>query len=382
MTMAKGKRRANGEGTVWYEPKTQRWRARITIQGPTGPKSKALSGKTQEEVIAKKAQAIAERDSGLVFDVDNPTVADYLNRWLTGSLKDSIRPSTYARYEQNVRKHLIPAIGKMRLKKLSAMHLEGLYRAKLAEGLAPRTVNYIHTTMSAALKEAVRLDVMSRNVASVARAPQPNSPEMTPLNREQARAFLEAAKGDRLEALYILALSTGMRRSELLGLKWEDVDLNVGIILVRRGLTIHPDGGIEINDPKRFTSKRRLDISPKVMAALREHRKRQAKQKLAATHWRDEGFVFTSHSGGHIHLNTLYTAYFKPLRKRAGIPPVKFHDLRHTYATLALLAPNAKVKVVSEVLGHKDIATTLRIYAHVLPSMQRESAEAMDEVLF
>jgi integrase len=173
-----------------------------------------------------------------------------------------------------------------------------------------------------------------------------------------------------------------MRRSELLGLKWEDVNLDAGIILVRRGLTIHLNGGVEIHDPKRFSSKRRLDISPKVIVALREHKKRQAKEKLAAVQWRDEDFVFASHSGGHIHPNTLYTAYFKPLRKRAGISPVKFHDLRHTYATLALLAPNVKVKVVSEILGHKDIATTLRIYAHVLPGMQRESAEAMDTILF
>jgi integrase len=200
---------------------------------------------------------------------------------------------------------------------------------------------------------------------------------------EPTGAFLEIARGDRLEALYVLTLATGMRRSELLGLKWEDVDLQARIVLVRRGLTISPNGGIEIDDPKRFDSKRRLEISSEVAAILKEHRKRQVEERMAAASgaWRDEGFVFTTHAGGYLHPNTLYTAYFKPLREKAGVPPIHFHDLRHTYATLALLN-GIPVKVVSEVLGHKDIATTLRTYAHVLPGMQAEAARTMDSVLF
>jgi integrase len=174
-----------------------------------------------------------------------------------------------------------------------------------------------------------------------------------------------------------------MRRSELLGLKWEDVDLQARIVLVRRGLTISPNGGVEIDDPKRFESRRRLEISGEVAATLKEHRKRQAEEKMAAASgvWRDEGFVFTTHSGGYVHPNTVYTAYFKPLREKASVPPIHFHDLRHSYATLALLN-GVPVKVVSEVLGHKDIATTLRTYAHVLPGMQREAARIMNSVLF
>jgi integrase len=194
--------------------------------------------------------------------------------------------------------------------------------------------------------------VLRRNVASFAKAPQPKSPEMLTLNREQVRVFLGAAKGDRLEALYVLAFATGMRRSELLGLKWEDLDLDAGIVLVLRGLTVSPDGGVEIDNPKRFASKRRIEISPKVAAVLKEHRRQQAAEELAAPNWRDEGFVFASRSGGFVHPNTLYTAYFKPMREKACVPPIHFHDLRHTYATQALLLPNAKVKVISETLGH------------------------------
>jgi integrase len=379
---AEGKRRGSGEGTISYRESENRYEGRYTVQTAAGPKRRVVYGKTFEEARIKLNAAIRERDEGLLFDAEDLTLAEYLIRWLKGPAKRNVRPSTYARYEQLSRNHLIPALGRVSLKKLAALHLEALYEAKLGEGLAPRTVNYIHTTASKALGYGVAKGVLRRNVASFAEAPQLKSPEMLTLNREQVRAFLGAAKGDRLEALYVLALATGMRRSELLGLKWEDLDLEAGIVLVRRGLTVSPDGGVEIDDPKRFASKRRIEISPKVAAVLKEHRRQQAADELAAPNWRDEGFVFTSRSGGFVHPNTLYTAYFKPLREKAGVPPIHFHDLRHTYATQALLLPNAKVKVISETLGHKDIATTLRIYAHVLPGMQREAAEAMAFVLF
>jgi len=381
--LARSKRRGSGEGTISYRKKEERYEGKYTVQTSSGPKRKTIYGKTYAEARAKLAKAIGERDAGLIFDAEDLTVAEYLNKWLKGPARKNVRSSTYARYEQLSRKHLIPALGRMKLKKLSAIHLEGLYEAKLEEGLAPRTVNYIHVTMSKALRYAVGKDLIRQKVASLAEAPQPKSPEMRTLNRKQVGDFLEAARGDSLEALYVLALATGMRRSELLGLKWEDVDLQARIVLVRRGLTISPNGGIEIDDPKRFDSKRRLEISSEVAAILKEHRKHQAEERIAAASgvWRDEGFVFTTHSGGYLHPNTLYTAYFKPLRERAGVPPIHFHDLRHTYATLALLN-GIPVKVVSEVLGHKDIATTLRTYAHVLPGMQAEAARMMDSVLF
>ena len=386
---AVGEKRAHGRkslppggGTISYREKEKRYEGRFTVQTSRGPKRKVVYGKDFEETRRKLNAAIKDRDDGLVFDAEEMTLAEYLRRWLNGPAKRNVRPSTYARYEQLSRKHLIPALGSLRLKKLTALHLENLYEDKLEKGLSPRTVNYIHTTASKALGHAVAKDLLRRNVASFAEAPQPKGPEMLTLNRKEARDLLEAAKGNRLEALYVLALATGMRRSELLGLKWGDLDLEACILLIGRGLTVSPDGGVEIDDPKRFSSKRRLDISPKVAAVLKEHRRRQTEERLAAGQWRDEGFVFTSRSGGFLHPNTLYTAYFKKLRDRADVPPIHFHDLRHTYATLALLLPNAKVKIVSETLGHKDVATTLRIYAHVLPGMQREAAEAMDSILF
>jgi integrase len=174
-----------------------------------------------------------------------------------------------------------------------------------------------------------------------------------------------------------------MRRSEILGLMEEDLDLEavVPTLQIQRGLTVDPKGGVLIQKTKRKSSQRLLELSPRTVAALKQHRKRRAEEKLTALHWDEQGFVFTKLSGGYLHPNTLYSTYFKPLRDRAGVPPIHFHDLRHTYATLALLN-GVPVKVVSEILGHRDVATTLRTYAHVLPGMQGQSARMMDSVLF
>jgi integrase len=193
--VAKRKRRGSGEGTISYRNKEERYEGKYTIQTSSGPKRKTIYGKTYAEVRAKLAKAIGERDAGLIFDAENLSVAEYLDRWLKVPATKNVRPSTYARYEQLSRKHLIPALGRMKLKKLSAIHLEGLYEAKLEEGLAPRTVNYIHVTISKALRYAVGKDLIRQNVTSLAEAPQPKSPEMLTLNRERVSAFPRGCQG-------------------------------------------------------------------------------------------------------------------------------------------------------------------------------------------
>src|SRR5215216_7306865 len=217
---------------------------------------KALYGKTRQKVAEKLARAMADRDGGLFFDADNLKVGEYLERWLADSVLDTVRPTTYERYEQIVRIHVRPALGGVKLKNLTPAHVRGLYREKLQAGLSARTVRYIHTTLHKALKQAVMDGLIPRNVTEAVKPPQPTREEMHPLTPEQAKVLLQTAHetGDRLEALYVLAINTGLRQGELLGLKWDDVDLEDGSLQVRRTLTMTKDDPV-FTSPKTTGSR-------------------------------------------------------------------------------------------------------------------------------
>src|SRR5918994_115485 len=301
-------KRGNGEGGI-SRRKDGLYMARYTVQTPTGSKRKTLYGKTRREVDEKLTKAKADRDGGLVFDADNLKLGEYLGRWLADSVRDTVRPTTFERYEQIVRLHIHPVLGKVKLKNLTSAHVRGLYREKLDAGLSPRTVQYVHVTLHKALKQAIADGLIPRNATEPVKSPQVRREEMRPLTAEQARILFEAANSDRLEALYILAVTTRLRQGELLGLKWDDIDLEVGTLQVRRTLTT-AKGGPVLSAP-------------------------EGGEPLPRQH-------VTAHR-------------FKPLLKRAGLPEIRFHDLRHTCATL-LLSRNVNPKVVSEMLGHASIA--------------------------
>lgn len=231
------KRRGNGEGSISRHPKRDLWMARYTVETPTGPKRKTAYGKTRAEVRDKLAKAMSDRADGLVYDDENMTVGEYLDTWLKGSVRGSVRQSTFDRYEIAVRVHLKPALGRRKLKKLTPAHVAGFYQDRLDAGHAPASVNKLHVTLHKALDQAVKWHMVPRNVAEVVKAPRPTPKEMHPLGAEETRRLLEAARGDRLEALYVLAVTTGMRQGELLALKWSDVDLKNSTVSVRRTLT-------------------------------------------------------------------------------------------------------------------------------------------------
>jgi integrase len=275
--------------------------------------------------------------------------------------------------------HLLPALGQIKLKTLTAAHLRGLYRSKLNAGLAPRTVLHVHRTLSKALKQAVSDGLIPRNAAVSVKPPQPRREEIRPLNREQVRALLEAASGDRMEALYIVAVTTGLRRGELQGLKWDDLDLEAGMLQVRRTLS-EPKGGYIFEAPKSGKG-RNVRLTRKATAALREHRKRQLEDRMQkAGLWQEQGLVFPS-SIGTPTLGGYLNRAFKATLQRAGLPKsTRFHDLRHTCATL-LLRQGVNPKFVQELLGHADISLTLNVYSHVLPDMGDAAAGAMDAAL-
>jgi integrase len=373
-------KRGNGEGSITRR-KDGLYMARYTVQTATGAKRKALYGKTRSEVAAKLSKALADREGGLTYDAGKQTVGEYFARWLSNSVRDTVRQRTYERYESIVRVHLVPAIGSVKLKTLTPDHVRGLYREKLDSGLAARTVLHIHRVLSKALKQAVDDGLIPRNAAASVKSPQPRGEEIRPLNREQVRVFFEAAREDRLEALYVLAVTAGLRRGELQGLKWEDVDLSgtTGTLQVRRTLS-EPRGGYIFEAPKSGKG-RNIRLTRKATSALREHRKRQLEERMRlGTLWRDHGLIFPSGAGTPLSGGNLNRA-FKALLKHAGLPPmIRFHDLRHTCATL-LLRQGVNPKFVQELLGHGDVSLTLNVYSHVLPDMGDTAAGAMDDAL-
>jgi integrase len=371
------KKRSNGEGSITRR-KDGLYMARYTVQTATGTKRKTLYGKNREDVAEKLVDALSNRNQGLVFDAGSQTVGEYMEQWLQTSARESARESTYESYRNQVRRYVVPAIGRVKLKRLSAMQIQGMYRAMLDRGLSPRTVQYTHAVLHRALRQAVRWGLVPRNVSEDVDRPRIRPEEIRPLNRHQARHLLNTAgeSGDRFEALYVLALHTGMRPGELLGLKWEDVNFDEGGLQLNRALA-----GKNLTAPKTKRSRRRIDLSTASIAALKAHRKRQLEERMQkAGLWRDHGLVFPSTVGTPLFHRNVVRA-FKNLLKRAGLPQsTRLYDLRHTCATL-LLGSNVHPKYVQELLGHASIALTLDTYSHVLKGMDGGIGGAMDEAL-
>jgi integrase len=270
----------------------------------------------------------------------------------------------------------------LKLKAITLTHIRGLYREKLEAGSSARTVRYVHTTLHKALKQAVMDGLIPRNATEAVKPPQPSREEMRPLTPEQAKQFLQTAAEteDRLEALYVLAIHPGLRQGELLGLKWDDVDLEDGSLQVRRTLTI-TKGGPVFTSPKTTGSRRSVKLTSGAIEVLKSHLERQlAEIDRVGSLWSENGLIFASETGEPINRHNLTRRSFKPLLKQAGLPEVRFHDLRHTCATL-LLTRNVNPKIVSEMLGHSTIAITLDTYSHVLPNMRDQAAAAMEEAL-
>jgi integrase len=352
------------------------WEARITL--PDG-RRKSLYAKTRQEAARKLAEAIRDRDKGLPVVTDRQTVEQYFLSWLS-VMRAKVRRSTWRKYETYVRLHILPTLGKVTLAKLTAQQLQELYARKLAEGLGRTSVRHVHAVIHRALDAAIRLELVQRNVSDLVDPPSRDRPEMAVLSPAQARGLLEAARGDRFEALYVLALTTGMREGELLALRWQDVDLDGGTLQVRSTLQ-HTKTGFVFSEPKTAHSRRRIALPTIAVHALRRHHTLQAAEKLAlGPAWRGEyDLVFPSVTGGPMDDSHFRRREFATLLRRAKLPHVRFHDLRHTAATL-LFTQRVNAKVVSEMLGHSGIAITLGLYGHVTPPMQQAAADAMDSV--
>jgi integrase len=371
------RRRGHGEGAI-YERPDGRWTAAVELGWQGGKRRrKYVYGRTRREV-AQKLRAVqrAQQDGGVLAD-ERTTVERYLIDWLA-VVKPSLRWRTWQRYEQYARLHAIPGIGRVRLSKLTPQHLQGLYADRLRAGLSPTSVLHLHRLMHRALGQAVRWNLVPRNVADLVDPPRMPRYEHAAFTPEQAERFLAAIRGDRLEALFVLALVTGLREGELLGLRWSDVDLDAGTVTVRGAM--QPDErGRRVIDETKTRSSRRLVVLPRLaVAAMLRHRTVQARERLrAGSRWEELGLVFPNTVGRAILPQNLVQRSLYPLLERAGLPRLRFHDLRHSAATL-LLARGVHPKVVSELLGHAQIGITLDLYSHVSATMLRHAADAFD----
>ena len=372
-------RRGNGEGTI-SRRKDGRWEGRYYVPTEDGPKRKVIYGKTRAEVSEKLTKALSDRANGIVYDNENITIGEYLDVWLKGSVYGSVRQSTYDRDTNLVNNHIKPVLGSLKLKKLNSAHVQNFYRNRLDTGLSASTVRKIHDILRRGLAQAVDWHLTQRNVADVVKPPRPVPKEIVALSTDETRRLLDAAAEDRLEALYVLAVHTGMRQGEMLALRWQDVDIENAVLSVRRTLT-RRGGKVAFGEPKTKKSRRSIRLTPQAVDALRAHLERQLRDmEILGDHYQDQGLIFTTDTGAPINPSNLRQRSFTPLLKRAGLPHMRFHDLRHTCATL-LLSRGVHPKFVQELLGHATIAITLDTYSHVMPSMGDATAKAMEDAL-
>jgi integrase len=367
-------RRGNNEGSIFYS-KERGWTALIPM---ADGKRRWVRSKTRSEVARQLNTALKARQDGLPVPSGQQTYAAFVEKWVAATAPN-VRAKTATGYAVLLRS-AVPVIGHLPLANVQPADLVRLYKARREAGAAPRTVLHLHRVIFRALRFAERWGDVARNVAALVDAPKVTRTEMTALTTDEARLLLRTAEGDRLAALLLLALSTGMRLGELLGLTWRAVDLERGSVGVVASLQPTPNG-LDLMEVKTKRSRRVINIEPRIVAALRRHRAAQLEERFAAGGaWADPDLVFTTETGAPIDGRTLIRKWFRPLLRRAGLPPIRLHDLRHTYASVAL-AHGVHPKVVQEAMGHSTIAVTLDLYSHVVPTLQRDAAREMGAAL-
>jgi len=370
-------KRANSEGSIYRHKTKGLWVAQLTAE------RRRLTSyhKTQAAARTWLAEQRRQADLGLLPPRQTEVLSAYMKRWLE-AVAPSLRPKTVACYEQVIRLHLTPDLGQYKLTQLRPDHVQAFYARKLAAGSSPRLVQLCHAVLHRALAQALKWGLVPRNVTDAVTAPRPRQRHRVQAwTIEEAQAFLEHLRADgvRLEALYALAIATGLRQGELLGLYWDDVDLERGRAAVRRQLQRLKTGLVE-SEPKTAKSRRTVTFPPVVVEALRRWRVRQLEERLSAgQRWAATPYVFTSSVGTPLEPRNV-TRDFQALLVRLKLSRVRFHDLRHTCATL-LLTAGQHPKLVQELLGHSQITLTLDTYSHAVPTLHDQVAGAMEQLL-
>lgn len=357
-----------------------RWEGRVLL-GHRDRKAirPSFYGGSRAEVKDQITKAVSEFNNGTFAVVNNKTVGDFLTDWLD-AVKPAVREKTYRSYKQLVELHLKPPLGALKLKNLGPEHVQRCLNALSESGRAPRTVQLVRAVLRIALEHALKLGAVSRNVAKLATAPRVPHKEVQPLTVEEAKAFFKSIKNHRLAGLWQCAVWTGMRQGELLGLRWADVDFAKREVRVSGALQ-YIGGEFKLVEPKTARSRRTLTLPADVITLLKRHRARQGRERLLAGGDWDGSWdlVFTTRTGRPLE-GARINRDLKLLLKKADLPPQRFHDLRHTCASL-LLASGTAPRMVMEWLGHSQIGITMNIYAHVMPAAMQEAADKLAALL-
>ncbi len=366
------------------------WEARITTGYDPGTGKqiqRSISGKTQK-AVREKMQAIAvELNTGSYSEPTKMTVSQWFDVW-TDTYLIGVKPRTVEIYKSDIRLYIKPALGAIRLDVLSAFTIQGFYNSLSndrngSHGLSPKTIKNIHGVLHSALKQAVANDLLRSNPSDACTLPRTEKKELKPLDEDDIKLFLKKIQGHRFENLFITTLFTGMREGEVLGLTWDCVDFDNGVLLINKQLQLHQEAGLEaykLVSPKNGKS-RTVAAAPFVMARLKQHQTLQMEQqlKLGGAWSNPDGLVFTDELGGHLTKPTVYRA-FKAVVASIGRPGARFHDLRHSYAVAAIRSGD-DIKTIQSNLGHATAAFTLDVYGHVTSKMKQESAARMEKFI-
>lgn len=372
-----GKRRGNHEGALYFHKAAGKWSAQVTLQGKRITKYFDSQKEGREWIKEIRSQI----DKGLTFKAAQLRFDDYLDHWLL-TIKDSIKQSTWVDYRQGIINHISPYLGKLKIKDLSPADIQLLINQKKEEGLSPWRLQYIKRILNKALRQAVILGIIPFNPVRGVTVPRPPKKEMKVWNKEQVKVFLAKVERHRMEALYWLAFTTGLRQGELLGLRWSDVDWENKRIYIKRQLRRVREKGLIYQELKTNNSQRVIILSDLVISKLKEHQGYQKKEILfVGDRWEDKEnlIMFPSTIGTPLEPRNLFR-HFQEIIKQAELPRIRFHDIRHTAATL-MFKEGIHPKVVQEILGHSSISLTLDTYSHVIPSMQEEVASKLNTLL-
>lgn len=375
----RGKRRINGEGTI-YQRKDGRWVTELYVSMVDGTRRrKTLYGKTRAEVEDKLAAARKATEQGLSLVSGTLKLGAYLAEWLDQVASKRVRPNTLKTYRVMVANYLEPGLGRKSLGRLTArevrLFLDGLAR----KGAGTRTIQYVHSTLRVALEDAMREEIISRNVAKLVRVAAPAKRERHPLTVEQVKTLLRYTRDYRMHALFVVLALLGLRRSEALALKWDDIDLGTGVLRVHASLQRTSDG-LVLLDTKTRRSVRTVPLPALVLRALRDHwYQHQLDRADLDGRYPDAGYVFTTLIGTPIDPRNC-TRVFQQTCADAGLPPVRLHDLRHGCASI-LLVLGVPPRTVMEILGHSTLEMTMNLYAHVSLDDQRAALGKLDELI-